>query len=183
MKVVFIDFYDSFTYNIIDLLESLGAKVELFHAFVPKEIQAELVVLGPGPGKPKFYPAVFSWLETNITKFPILGICLGHQFIGQIFGAKLVHAKKPMHGKIDKIFHRQEGIFQGLSEVIVTRYHSLVLEDIPNDFIIEGWSKTNEVMAISHKIYPILGLQFHPESCACPIGRTLLRNFIEKIQS
>lgn len=184
MKVVFIDFYDSFTYNLIDLFESLGSQVELFHASIPERIQADLVVLGPGPGRPSYYPAVQSWLKLFMKKLPILGICLGHQFLGEMFGAKLVHAKKPMHGKIDRIFHQNEGAFLGLPSVFsIVRYHSLVLEEVPQELAIDAFSSSNEIMAISHRKYPIVGLQFHPESCASEIGYELVGNIFSKIKS
>lgn len=183
MKVAFVDFNDSFTYNLIDLFESLGAQVELFHLIVPDEIQADLLVLGPGPGQPSSYPETQLWLKKRAKQIPILGICLGHQFLGELFGARVIQAKKAMHGKVDIISHQQRGIFHGLPFFFsVVRYHSLVLDLIPDELNVDAISSSNEVMAISHKTYPIVGLQFHPESCASEMGSFIISNFFSKVK-
>ena len=189
--ILMIDNYDSFTYNIVQYLGELGANVKVVRNDMISidditKMNPEKIVISPGPCNPN--EAVIS-IET-INKFsgeiPILGICLGHQSIGQAFGGKIIQAKEIMHGKTSKIIHQNDNIFSEINNpFIATRYHSLVIEkkSIPDCLEIIAWTKDeedkiDEIMAVKHKEKKVYGVQFHPESIASEFGHKLLDNFL-----
>jgi len=178
MKVLMIDNYDSFTYNIVQYLYELGVDV-----IVRERIEnLDAIVISPGPCTPNEAGISVETIKTYRGKFPILGVCLGHQSIGAAFGAKIVKAKCLMHGKTSEIFHNQKGIFEGIpSPFKAVRYHSLVIDEktLPENIGITARSDDNEIMAIEHKNYPIWGVQFHPESVLTDYGKKLLENFLK----
>lgn len=186
-----IDNYDSFTYNLVQYFGELGAQVKVFRndqidlneieTLAPKKI-----VISPGPCTPDKAGISIAVIQAFSKKIPLLGVCLGHQSIGQAFGGKIVHAHKIMHGKTSMIYHTGTGIFQRLSNPFeATRYHSLVIEKttLPDCFEITAWTQSStgskeEIMGIQHKELPIFGVQFHPESILTQEGHALLRNFL-----
>lgn len=186
MKVLMIDNYDSFTYNLVQYLGELGAEVEVFRndQITLEEIERlapERIVISPGPCTPREAGISVSLIRRFAGRIPILGVCLGHQSIGFAFGAKIVRAKRIMHGKTSEIRHTQEGVFRGLPTPFrATRYHSLVIapESLPEGFIITAWSEDHEVMGIRHRELPLEGVQFHPESILTQYGHGLLLNFL-----
>ena len=186
MKTLLIDNYDSFTYNLYHYLLSLKCSVEVIRndKINSKEIlkrKYKRIVISPGPGTPKQAGNCLKIVK-NLSKNPILGVCLGHQVIGQAFGAKIINAKKLMHGKTSKIFHNKAGIFKGLKNNLVgTRYHSLIIDKktLNKDFIITAKTKDNVIMGIMHKKYNLHGVQFHPESISTKEGMKLIKNFLK----
>jgi len=185
--LLMIDNYDSFTYNLVQYLAELGEEVKVVRndEIGIEEIdilKPKFIVISPGPCTPKeagISPAV---IENFKGKIPILGVCLGHQTIGQVFGGKIVHAKTIMHGKTSEIYHTDQGVFSGLSTpFIATRYHSLVIEKVscPDCLEITAWTDDGEIMGVRHKSLPIEGVQFHPESILTEHGHDLLKNFLE----
>lgn len=189
--VLMIDNYDSFTYNLVQYLGELGAEVQVVRndqiSVDAIESLAPLrIVLSPGPCTPNEAGISLSVIERYSGRLPILGVCLGHQSIGQAFGGCVVHARKIMHGKTSQIFHRGEGVFAGLqSPFEATRYHSLVIakETLPDCLEITAWTETekgelDEIMGIRHKEFPVQGVQFHPESILTQYGHELLANFL-----
>ena len=184
MRLLLLDNYDSFTYNLWDYLLRLGFSVEVWRndAASLAELdarQAEALVLSPGPGRPAdaglLLPLLRHW--TAQAK-PLLGVCLGHQALGEVFGAKLQLAAKPMHGKTSELNHTGEDVFQGLPQPCqVMRYHSLLLDAPPPGFRALAHSPEGELMAMRHETLPFWGLQFHPESILSPQGLTLLSNW------
>ena len=188
--IILIDNYDSFTYNLLHYFGEIGNEVELFKndeknaddliALNPKGI-----VISPGPCNPdKAGISLDITLKAANKKIPTLGVCLGHQTIGQAFGGKIISAKKIVHGKTDKIYHNYNGIFKDLpSPFIATRYHSLSIDKKNLPALLEITAETNcgEIMAVQHKELPIYGVQFHPESIMSEHGHLLLKNFINII--
>ncbi len=188
MKVLMIDNYDSFTYNIVQYLYELGVDVivrrndEIGVKDIGRIENLDAIVISPGPCTPNEAGISVDVIKEYKGKFPILGVCLGHQSIGSAFGAKIIKAKCLMHGKTSEIFHNQRGIFKGIpSPFKAVRYHSLVIDEktLPENIEITARSDDNEVMAIEHKNYPIWGVQFHPESVLTEYGMRLLENFLE----
>lgn len=190
--LLMIDNYDSFTYNLVQYFGELGAEVEVFRndRISVNEVAAKRpshIVLSPGPCTPNEAGICLDLIDRLKGQFPILGVCLGHQAIGQAFGGKVVRAREVMHGKVSAIEHRQQSVFYGLpSPFTATRYHSLVVErdSLPEDFELTAWTETadgavDEIMGIQHKTLPIEGVQFHPESILTEHGHTMLRNFLE----
>lgn len=181
-----IDNYDSFTYNLVQYLGELGADVEVFRNNKTtiqeiEKIKPEKIVISPGPGNPEKAGISVDLVKAFAGKIPILGVCLGHQCIGYAFGAKIVHAKKLMHGKTSLIRHDGKTIFKNLINPFdATRYHSLVIkkETLSDDFEISAESEDDEIMGIRHKKYFLEGLQFHPESIMTATGKDLLKNFL-----
>ena len=186
-KILMIDNYDSFTYNLVQYLGELGANIEVFRnnkisiekieAIKPKKI-----VISPGPGIPEKAGISVNIVRAFAGKVPILGVCLGHQAIGNAFGAKIVHAGKLMHGKTSMIKHDGKTIFKNLPVPFkATRYHSLVInrDTLSDDFKITAESEDNEIMGIRHKKYFLEGIQFHPESIMTETGKDLLENFLD----
>ena len=186
MKTLLIDNYDSFTYNLYHYLLSLKCSVEVIRndKINSKEIlkrKYKRIVISPGPGTPKQAGNCLKIVKNLSKKIPILGVCLGHQVIGQAFGAKIINAKKLMHGKTIKIYHNKAGIFTGVKNNLVgTRYHSLIIDKktLNKDFIITAKTKDNVIMGIMHKKYNLHGVQFHPESINTKEGMKLIKNFL-----
>ncbi len=180
-----LDNYDSFVYNLSAYFRELGQEVLVKREseITLSEIEAlcpEGIILSPGPGKPSDAAASLRILEKFERKIPILGVCLGHQVIGHYFGARVEKGKCPVHGKVTGIIHRDSGVFRGLpQEFRVTRYHSLVVSgrDFPSELVIDAVSGEGVVMGISHRAYPVYGVQFHPEAVLTEYGKELLENF------
>ncbi len=184
--ILVIDNYDSFTYNLVQYLGELGYAVEVRRndAITLDEIAAmkpDQIVISPGPGTPDDAGISVDLIKRFYQEIPILGVCLGHQAIGQAFGGKVVRAKKIMHGKVSPVEHIQQGIFYNLpSPLTATRYHSLVVEEpLPDCLEITARGKDAEVMALRHTDYPVVGVQFHPESILTEYGHEMLRNFLQ----
>lgn len=190
--VLMIDNYDSFTFNLVQYLGELGAEVEVHRndQITIEEIEAmkpERIMISPGPCTPNEAGISMQAIEHFAGKLPILGVCLGHQSIGQVFGGKIIHAKEIMHGKTSMMHHNNEGVFKGLTNPYeATRYHSLVIEkeSLPDCLEITAWTENedgsmDEIMGVRHKELPIEGVQFHPESILTQHGHDLLKNFLE----
>jgi anthranilate synthase/aminodeoxychorismate synthase-like glutamine amidotransferase len=185
--LLIIDNYDSFTYNLAQYLGELGAevRVERNDRITLDEIQKRApsrIVISPGPCTPNEAGISLSVIPRFAGKIPILGVCLGHQAIGQAFGGKVVRAPRVMHGKTSKIFHDEAGLFRGLPNPIeATRYHSLVVEpaSLPPSLKVTAKTWEEEIMAVQHRELPVYGVQFHPESILTVEGKRLLRNFLE----
>ena len=186
MKILLIDNYDSFTYNLYHYLSSLKCNVEIYRndKITIDEIKKrkyQKIVISPGPGNPNQAGRCIKIVKSFYKKIPILGVCLGHQVIGQVFKSKIIIAKKLMHGKTSLINHKGEGLFKGIKKVIsATRYHSLIIDrkNIGNDLIITAETADKIIMGIKHKKYNVHGVQFHPESIKTPTGLKILKNFI-----
>ena len=187
MKILLIDNYDSFTFNVYHYLSSLGAKVEVFRndKITSKEITKKRynkIVISPGPGNPDQSGNCIRIVKSFYKIIPILGVCLGHQIIGQVFGSKIIEAKKLMHGKTSIIMSKKIGILKNAPRKFeATRYHSLIIDKktLSKDLIITAETKDGIIMGIMHKRYNVHGVQFHPESIKTPIGLRLLKNFIK----
>jgi anthranilate synthase component II len=184
--LLMIDNYDSFTYNIVQYLGELGADVkvvrndELGIADIAA-LAPERIVLSPGPCSPNEAGITLATITAFAGKIPILGVCLGHQAIGQAFGGKVVHAQSLMHGKTSPIEHTGEGVFAGLpSPFTATRYHSLAIEraSCPPELAVTAWTADGEIMGVRHRHMPVEGVQFHPESILTEHGHALFRNFL-----
>ena len=192
MKVLMIDNYDSFTYNLVQYLAELGANVETIRndAITPQEIFArsaalkpDRIVISPGPCSPAEAGISVALIQAAMGKIPLLGVCLGHQAIGAALGGKIIRAKTLMHGKTSKVEHTGQGVFKGLpSPMTVTRYHSLAIErdTLPAELMITAWTQDGEIMGIQHKTYALHGVQFHPESILSEHGHAMLKNFLQE---
>lgn len=191
--VLMIDNYDSFTFNLVQYLGELGAEVEVHRndQISIADIEAmkpERIMVSPGPCTPNEAGISMQAIEHFAGKLPILGVCLGHQSIGQVFGGKIVHAKEIMHGKTSMIYHNNVGVFEGLENPYeATRYHSLVIEKetLPDCLEITAWTQNedgsiDEIMGVRHKELAIEGVQFHPESILTQYGHELLNNFLKQ---
>ena len=189
--LLMIDNYDSFTYNLVQYFGELGAEVQVFRndeitCEEIKTLNPQHLVISPGPCNPDQAGISIAAIQEFAGKIPLLGVCLGHQSIGQAFGGKIIHAGKIMHGKTSWIEHTGEGIFKNIPNPFeATRYHSLVIErsSLPECLEITAWTKTpddkiEEIMAIQHKTLPVIGVQFHPESILTLQGHALLKNFL-----
>ncbi|GIR92621.1 MAG: glutamine amidotransferase [Thiotrichaceae bacterium] len=189
--ILMIDNYDSFTYNIVQYLGELGANVKVVRNDMISidditKMNPEKIVISPGPCTPNEAGISIETINKFSGEIPILGICLGHQSIGQAFGGKIIQAKEIMHGKTSKIIHQNDNIFSEINNpFIATRYHSLVIEkkSIPDCLEIIAWTKDeedeiDEIMAVKHKEKKVYGVQFHPESIASEFGHKLLDNFL-----
>jgi anthranilate synthase/aminodeoxychorismate synthase-like glutamine amidotransferase len=183
--IVIIDNYDSFTYNLVQYFGELGCEVEVFRndAITVSEIRdltPSHIVISPGPGEPSSAGVSKDIILELGPHVPTLGVCLGHQCIGQAFGGKVERAHKLMHGKTSPVFHQDDALFTDVSNPFeATRYHSLiVVEPLPSELEILACTKEGEVMALRHKSFPIYGVQFHPESILTIEGKRILRNFI-----
>ena len=193
VKVVMVDNYDSFTYNLVQYFGELGADVTVVRndqvtvADIEK-LAPDKLVISPGPCTPKEAGISVEAILKFAGKIPILGVCLGHQSIGYAFGGNIVHAKSIMHGKTSLVYHQNQGVFKGLNNPFTaTRYHSLVIEQqsIPECLEITAWTqdkagKLDEIMGVRHKELDIEGVQFHPESILTEHGHDMLRNFLER---
>jgi len=193
MNVVMIDNYDSFTYNLVQYFGELGAEVTVVRndQMTVDEIagfKPDKIVISPGPCTPKEAGISVAAIDKFAGHIPILGVCLGHQSIGYAFGGNIIHAKSIMHGKTSQVYHKNEGVFKGLSNpFIATRYHSLVIEQatLPDCLEITAWTQNEEggieeIMGVRHLTQDIEGVQFHPESILTEHGHDLLRNFLER---
>jgi anthranilate synthase component II len=186
-RVTLIDNYDSFTFNLVHYLGELGAEVEVWRndeIAVADALAAEPdgIVLSPGPCTPSEAGVCLELVRAASETTPMLGVCLGHQAIGQAFGGEIVRAPAPMHGKVSRISHNGRGLFRGLNGPFsATRYHSLIIErsSAPDELEITAESDDGLVMAVAHRERPVFGVQFHPESIASENGRQILRNFLE----
>jgi anthranilate synthase/aminodeoxychorismate synthase-like glutamine amidotransferase len=184
--ILLIDNYDSFVFNLARYFERLGQATVVVRndAIAPREIEAlapAAVVLSPGPCTPAEAGCSLEVVRSLATKLPILGICLGHQAIGAVFGARIVRAIEPVHGRTSAVFHVGTGVFAGLtSPIVACRYHSLVVEraTLPDCLAVTAWTADGTIMAIEHRELPIVGLQFHPESILTDLGYDLLAGFL-----
>jgi anthranilate synthase component 2 len=185
--LILIDNYDSFTYNLVHYLGELGATCQVFRndkitvADVIKR-RPKAIVLSPGPCTPNEAGICLELIEKAGPKIPILGVCLGHQAVGQVYGGKVVRAPVLMHGKLSKITNTGKGVFKGLPRSFeVTRYHSLIVEreGLPNTLTVTAKTADGTIMGLQHKTHPVHGVQFHPESIASEHGHALLANFLE----
>jgi anthranilate synthase/aminodeoxychorismate synthase-like glutamine amidotransferase len=187
--ILLIDNYDSFTFNLFQLIEKLGFSCRVIRndemsVSEIENLNPSHIVISPGPGRPEDAGITLELINKTNGRIPILGICLGHQAIGQAFGAEVVRAPAPRHGKQSSIQHRRTGTFAGLqSPMIVARYHSLILDrkSLPSCFQITSETEDGLIMGIRHQQLPIEGLQFHPESMATEQGPLLVKNFIERL--
>jgi len=182
-----IDNYDSFTYNLYHYMCELGAEVGV-HRNDAVSVEAVLgagpqgIVISPGPGRPENAGITEALIEAAAGRVPLLGVCLGHQGIGHVFGGRVVRAREVMHGKVSQVHHRGEGVFADLpSPFTATRYHSLILErdSLPESLRVTAETEDGIVMGLEHVQHPLYGVQFHPESIASEHGHRLLRNFID----
>ena len=187
MKILLIDNYDSFTYNLYHYLSALNCNVEVYRNdkitvnFIKKN-KYKKIVISPGPGHPDQAGHCLKIVRSLYKTIPILGVCLGHQIIGQVFNSRIVVAKNIMHGKTSLIKHNGEGIFKGIKKVIsATRYHSLIIDKkkIGTDLIITAETDDKIIMGIMHKKFNVHGVQFHPESIKTQNGMKLLKNFLK----
>jgi anthranilate synthase component 2 len=189
--LLMIDNYDSFTYNVVQYLAELGADVHVHRndEITVEEIEAlkpERLVISPGPCTPNEAGISMEAIRHFAGKLPILGICLGHQAIGQVYGGIVIRAGRVMHGKVSPVYHSDSGVFRGLNNPVqATRYHSLVIEkeSLPDCLEVTAWTRNDdgsveEIMGVRHKTLPIEGVQFHPESIMTEEGHELLRNFL-----
>lgn len=184
--IIVIDNYDSFTYNLVQYLGELGTEVKIFRndTTTPealRNLHPTHIVISPGPGNPDQSGISVEVIMQLGSSIPVLGVCLGHQCIGDAFGGKVVRAPKLMHGKTSWIYHQGDCLFQGISNPFeATRYHSLIVQEpVPEVLEITAFTNEREVMGLKHKSYPIYGLQFHPESILTMEGKKLLKNFLE----
>lgn len=186
-----IDNYDSFTYNLVQYLESLNERVLVYRndgisLERIKELEPDMIVISPGPCTPKEAGISIEVVKKFKGEIPILGICLGHQTIGHVFGGNIVKAMEPVHGKVHEIKHTNKGVFKGLNNPLkVTRYHSLVIErdTLPDSLQVTAETREGEIMGIRHKSYLIEGVQFHPEAILTEMGMELLENFLKEAKS
>jgi anthranilate synthase/aminodeoxychorismate synthase-like glutamine amidotransferase len=184
--LVVIDNYDSFTYNLVQYLGELGAEPRVFRNDAVtlealREMQPTHIVISPGPGDPHDGGISNDVIRELGPQTPLLGVCLGHQCIGHVFGGKVNRAPRLMHGKTSAVYHKGRGVFYGVpSPFQATRYHSLIVEEPLPDFLeITAFTSEGEVMGLVHKTYPITGVQFHPESILTEHGKRILQNFLD----
>ena len=191
--LLMIDNYDSFTWNLVQYFAELGAKVKVVRNdeyTVPEllAMQPAQVVISPGPCTPNEAGVSLAAIQAFAGKVPTLGVCLGHQSIGQVFGGDVVRASQPMHGKTSPVYHRNQGVFSGLNNPLTaTRYHSLVLapSSLPAELLVTAWTQTEQgemdvIMGVQHRSLTIEGVQFHPESILTEQGHALLANFLKQ---
>ena len=186
MKVLLIDNYDSFTFNLYHYISSLGVKVDVVRndKITAKDIKKNKynkIVISPGPGNPNQSGNCINILKSLHKEIPFLGVCLGHQIIGQVFGSKIIQAKKLMHGKISRIKSKKIGILKNLPKTFeATRYHSLIIDKKTLSDSLEITAETEDglIMGVQHKVYNIHGVQFHPESIKTKLGIKILKNFV-----
>ncbi len=184
--LLMIDNYDSFTYNLVQYLGELGEEIKVVRndgitLNTVQQINPAGIVISPGPCTPSEAGISVALINQFSGKIPILGVCLGHQSIGQAFGGRIVRARKVMHGKTSPVFHDGKGVFQGIANpFMATRYHSLVIErsSIPDCLTISAWTEEGEIMGVRHRTLAVEGVQFHPESVLSEHGHQLLENFL-----
>ncbi len=192
VRVLVVDNYDSFTYNLVQAIDALGAQCivrrnDCLRASAVADSDCDAVLISPGPGRPE---AAGSTLEIvaqcAASRRPLLGVCLGHQAIARTFGGRIRHAREVMHGKTCAIHHREAGVFRGLPNPFdATRYHSLAVDpaELPPELEVTAWTSDDEVMGLRHRTLPIEGVQFHPESICTPAGQRLLGNFLTSVEA
>ncbi len=192
MKLLMIDNYDSFTYNLVQYFGELGAQVETIRndAIAAHDILArpaasrpDRIVISPGPCSPAQAGISIDLIRQAAGKIPLLGVCLGHQAIGEAFGGRIIRAKTLMHGKTSLIQHTGQGVFRQLpSPMTVIRYHSLAIEpaSLPSDLMVTAWTDDGEIMGVQHKSLAVHGVQFHPESILSEHGHAMLKNFLDQ---
>lgn len=186
--ILMIDNYDSFTYNLVQYLGELGQNIKVFRNDKItlgriRELKPKRIIISPGPGRPEGAGISCQLIKEFQGDIPILGVCLGHQCLGFVYGGKIIQAKKLMHGKTSLIFHNQQTIFKGIPNPFeATRYHSLIVQrkNLPDCLAVIAWTKEKEIMGLKHKDYPIWGVQFHPESILTREGKNILRNFLKQ---
>jgi anthranilate synthase component 2 len=184
--IAVIDNYDSFTYNLVQMVGKLSPEVQVFRndAITAEELRKlhpRGIIISPGPGRPEKAGNTMDIVRTLGMSIPILGVCLGHQAVGAVFGGRIVHAPELVHGKASKVFHTGKGIFQNIENPFIAgRYHSLVIssQNLPEELEVLAYTEDNIIMALQHKSLPIIGVQFHPESILTPIGQTILANWL-----
>ncbi len=184
--LILIDNYDSFTYNLVQYFGELGADVRVFRndAITVQQVAAmhpSHLVISPGPGTPQDSGISRELIRTLGQEIPTLGVCLGHQCIGEVFGGRIVRAARLMHGKTSPIFHENDALFAGLPDPFpATRYHSLIVEpeSLPDSLQVTARTAEGEIMALRHRHHPIVGVQFHPESILTPHGKRILQSFL-----
>jgi len=184
--ILMIDNYDSFTYNLVQYLGELGGNLQVYRndkitVNKIRRLRPDHIVISPGPKWPKEAGISMSVIEEFAGSIPLLGVCLGHQCIGEVFGGKVVHASRLMHGKTSMIYHNKQTIFKGVENPFeATRYHSLIVErkSLPDCLEIIAETKKKEIMGLKHKRLPVWGVQFHPESILTGAGKAILRNFL-----
>ena len=184
--ILMIDNYDSFTYNLVQYLGELGAEINVFRndQVTVEQVAAlapDQIVVSPGPGDPDDGGVSNEIIRRLGQTTPILGVCLGHQCIGHVYGGKVSRAPRLMHGKVSSVYHKEKGIFTGVpSPFKATRYHSLIVEEpLPECLEVTAFTRDGEIMALRHRDYPVIGLQFHPESILTEHGKRLLQNFLD----
>ena len=184
--ILMIDNYDSFTYNLVQYLSELGARVSVYRndkitVERIRRMKPQKIVISPGPKRPEDAGISNEVIERFSGTIPILGVCLGHQCIGHVFGGKVSRAKKIMHGKVSEIYHDGRDLFKGLDNPFpATRYHSLLIQRKPFPEVLEitAWTKDREIMGVKHRSHPTFGVQFHPESILTVAGKKILKNFL-----
>ena len=184
--IVMIDNYDSFTYNLVQYLGELGAEIIVFRNDQVtlndvSQLVPDHIVISPGPGTPDDGGVSNEVIRKLGPEIPILGVCLGHQCIGQVFGGKVTRAPRLMHGKTSSVYHNGRGLFNGVpSPFQATRYHSLIVEDeLPDCLEVTAFTRDGEIMGLRHRSYPVSGVQFHPESILTEHGKRILKNFLD----
>ena len=191
MMILVIDNYDSFTYNIVQRLGELGAELSVYrHDKITvervRQLQPDRIVISPGPGFPRDAGISLEIIRRLGAEIPLLGICLGHQSIGEAYGGRVVHAPELMHGKTSMIYHRGDPIFADVPTPFeATRYHSLIVEEatLPESLVVTARAQTGEIMGMRHRCHPVIGLQFHPESILTADGLKMLGNFLDGAHS
>jgi para-aminobenzoate synthetase component 2 len=184
--ILMIDNYDSFTYNLVQYLGELGQKIQVYrndkiNLEQIEQLKPERLVISPGPCTPKEAGISVAAIKHFAGRLPILGVCLGHQSIGEAFGGRIIRAERLMHGKTSPILHDGRTVFAGLpNPFTATRYHSLIIErnSLPDCLEISAWTSEGEIMGVRHREFTVEGIQFHPESIITKVGKDLLRNFI-----
>jgi para-aminobenzoate synthetase component 2 len=183
--ILVIDNYDSFTYNLVQYLGELGEELRVYRnnkitIEEIRQLKPNRIVISPGPGTPADAGITEDVIRNFHKSTPILGVCLGHQAIGEVFGGKIVRAPTLMHGKVSEIFHDTKGLFKGLPQGFpATRYHSLMVSDIPAVLEVTAKTKDGVVMGLRHREFPAVGIQFHCESIMTEVGKDILRNFLQ----
>jgi anthranilate synthase component 2 len=185
-RTLVIDNYDSFTYNLVQYLGELGAELEIFRndaidLETIESLSPDRIVISPGPGVPANAGISIGLIKKFAGVIPILGVCLGHQAIGEAFGGEVIRADELMHGKTSLIHHRDDSIFKGLDNPFeATRYHSLIVkkDSLPDCLLVNAWTENGIIMGLRHRKFPVFGVQFHPESIMTQEGKRLLENFL-----
>ena len=189
--ILMVDNYDSFTYNLVQYLGELGEKLlvkrnDAITIQGVRRLAPSSIVISPGPGRPSDAGISNELIKQFADTMPILGVCLGHQCIGEVFGGDVVRAQRPMHGKTSKIYHAKAALFTGLPNPFeATRYHSLIVKraTLPDALAVTAWTHEKEIMGLQHRRFPVYGVQFHPESILTTVGKDILRNFLKLSQA